>query len=235
MKSTRAKPEIKNPVEQYYDKLAGIYDEATSKPGAWTPPAYVKEELERNRRTYGTVLIVGVGTGKDIAVLKSVGAAHIEGIDVSKRMVEQATRKFPETHLHHGDFMKFNRFKLSSYDLIICSGTLEFISDFSGFFVMCSKLLSVSGDLILTYEPIVLGHKLQYEAQTELSPELSKKWGIRGFMTYRHSFNDFLVNINKIGLRLENYFEFISYRKLETDIIYHFARLRKEQVKSEDE
>ncbi len=65
-------------------------------------------------------------------------------------MVAKAYSKFQDVQLHHGDFMKFVGFKLSSYDLIICSGTLEFISDYYGFFVKCSELLSKYGELIVT-------------------------------------------------------------------------------------
>lgn len=217
----------KSPVEEYYDKLASVYDEATSKPGAWTPPEYIKKELEGNENKYNSALIIGVGTGKEIDILKSIGIKHIEGIDISKNMVARAISKFQGIHLHHGDFMTFNGFKLSSYDLIVCSGTLEFISDFSGFFVKCAKLLSVSGDLIVTYEPIIFGHKIQHEAQLEISSEISKDWGVPGFMTYRHGLCEFFESIKDTGLCLEKQHDFVSYRKLKTDIIYHFARLKK--------
>lgn len=215
------------PVEQYYDKLAGIYDEATSKPGAWTPPEYIRKELENSGREYDSAFIVGVGTGREIDILKSLGIKHIEGMDISKNMIAQAISKFSDTYLHYGDFMTFKEFRLSSYDLIVCSGTLEFIPDFSGFFVKCAKLLSAGGELVITYEPIVLGHKIQHEAQSETSSEISKDWGVRGFMTYRHSLREFLASIKRAGLSLEKQYEFVSYRKLNTDIIYHFACLFK--------
>lgn len=217
----------KHPAEQYYDKLASIYDEATSKPGAWTPPTYIRKELESKKNQYQSALIIGAGTGKEIETLKSIGVAHIEGIDISKNMIAQAISKFPDIPLHHGDFMKFNKFDNSFFDLIICSGTLEFISDFSRFFVKCFNLLSPSGELIVTYEPIILGHSIQHEPQTEISPEVSTALGVKGFMTYRHSSSEFLENIRMAGFRLEKFFEFVSYSKLKTDIIYHFARLKK--------
>lgn len=220
----------KSPAEQYYDKLASIYDEATSKHGSWTPPVYIAKELAGNKAKYKTALIIGVGTGKEIEILKSIGILHIEGIDISKNMIAQAFLKFQDAHLHHGDFMTFDGFKLSGYDLIVCSGTLEFISNFKGFFLKCSKLLSKSGELIVTYEPIVMGHKFQHEAQSETSPpDLSNKWAVQGFMTYRRSLSEFLTDIKNAELYLENFFEFVSYCKLDTDIIYHFARLKKVQ------
>ena len=125
---------MKNPVEKYYDKLAPIYDQATAELGAWTPPGYVAKELKALGKKYDKALIVGVGTGQDIETLDLIGVAKIEAVDVSGKMLATAASKFPKVFFRKGDFMDIENFKENNYDLIVCSGTLEFVADFAGFF-----------------------------------------------------------------------------------------------------
>ena len=95
------------------------------------------------------------------------------------------------------------------------------------FFEKCSKFLKKDGDLIITYEPIILNHKIQREENSELGSEISKDWGISGFVTYRHSPEEFLAVSQQAGFGLQETFEFVAYKKLGEDIIYNFAHLKK--------
>ena len=218
---------MKNPVEKYYDKLAPVYDQATAGPGSWTPPTYVAKELRAIGKKYDKALVVGVGTGQDIETLNSIGVAKIEAVDVSGKMLVIAASKFPKVSFQKGDFMLLEDFKENSYDLIICSGTLEFVAEFAGFFKKCSKLLKKGGDLVITYEPIISKHKIQQEKSSELGSEISKDWGISGFVTYRHSPEEFLTIFRDAGFILQKTFKFIAYKKLGEDIVYNFVHLRK--------
>ncbi len=218
---------MKNPVEKYYDKLAPVYDQATAGPGAWTPPGYIAKELKAIGKKYDKALIVGVATGQDIETLDSIGVVKIDAVDVSGKMLAIAALKFPKVSFQKGDFMLLEDFKENSYDLIVCSGTLEFVADFEGFFEKCFKLLKKGGDLIVTYEPIILNHKIQREESSELGSEISKDWGILGFVTHRHSPEEFLAVSQKAGFALQKAFKFIAYKKLGEDIIYNFAHLKK--------
>lgn len=218
---------MKNPVEKYYDKLAPIYDQATAEQGAWTPPQYIAKELKAVGKKYDKALIVGVGTGQDIETLDLIGVAKIEAVDVSGKMLAIAGLKFPKVSFRQGDFMLLEDFEEHSYDLIVCSGTLEFVAEFAGFFKKCSKLLKKGGDLIITYEPIISNHKIQQEKSSELGSEISKDWGISGFVTYRHSSEEFLAVFQEAGFVLQKTFKFIAYKKLGEDIVYNFAHLRK--------
>jgi ubiquinone/menaquinone biosynthesis C-methylase UbiE len=215
------------PVARYYDRLADSYDNAANET-TWKPPGYVAEEVARSHGHYDSVLIVGIGTGKDVEALKYINPSHIEAIDISSNMLTHAAAKFPDIHMHHGDFLIFDGLLREKYDLIICSGTVEFMSNFLEFFKKCSRLLGTAGQLIMTYEPVILHHKFQQEACSETVSESSGRWGISGFITYRRGLTEFLENIRATNFRLEAFSECVAYKKSDADIIYHFARLVKE-------
>jgi ubiquinone/menaquinone biosynthesis C-methylase UbiE len=213
------------PVAQYYDRFSDVYDEASSVHGAWTPPEFMKQEIIAFKHKIHTALIVGIGTGHDIEALKLKQIKHIEGIDISSGMLAKAKVKHPEIILHHADFITYDNFKKEKYDLIICSGTVEFIPDFSGFFEKISHMLTKNGRLLLTYEPVILNHAIQKDRQSETVPTTSSHLYVPGFMNYRRPVTEFLEQVKKNNFTLENFFEFVAYRKKNIDIIYHFARL----------
>ncbi len=213
------------PAAAYYNELSSIYDETTSVSGVWTPPEFIKNEILCCNANHTSALVIGVGTGQDLEALITKKIPHIEGIDISSGMLECAKSKFPNVHFNEGDFITYDAFERQKYDLIICSGTLEFIPDFSTFFKKSSQMLSTSGQMILTYEPLIHNHKIQQNPQSETVPIGASKWYVPDFMTYRRPLDMFLKNIKENNLALEHFFEFIAYRKLDTDIIYHLARL----------
>jgi predicted TPR repeat methyltransferase len=213
--------------EKYYDALANLYDAATAPEGAWMSPLYIATEVTRLETTPASALIIGVGTGLDIPPLLAKKIPHIEAIDISGNMIATAHAKFPKLSYHHADFMKHENFKLPCYDLIICSGTLEFLADFLGFFQKASCLLSQDGTLLVTYEPLIAGHKVQQDMHsTQLSERIAELKNLP-LTTYRHTITDLLTACGVSGLTLTKHFEYISYRKMDADMIYHFARLEK--------
>ena len=215
----------RSPAESFYDKLAARYDRETFAPEAWTPPEHVAHATAKVANV-DSVLIIGVGTGQDIDALGTHAPAHIEGIDVSGEMLALCRAKHPRVLLHHADFMTFNGLLRQKYNLIVCSGTLEFIEDFEGFFVRCSQLLAPQGMMIITYEPLIPDHALQSKHESETVSERSSKFGIKDFKTYRRSFDQFSNAIARATLQLHEHYDFVAYRKLETDIIYHFVVLK---------
>lgn len=214
------------PVAKYYDKLAPIYDQATAQPGVWTPPEFVAKEIAK-REIGSPIFIVGIGTGKDIQGKLCGLQAEIEGLDISEKMVEICRTKFPNVSVYCSDFMTFTQFQRKEYQLIICSGTLEFISDFEGFFMKSAKLLVKNGMLIVTYEPLIHSHKLQAEACAKTVTNRESQFHVDDFFTFRRTLMQFQNAIGKAGLGIVEFFEFVAYRKAETDIIYHLAVLKK--------
>ena len=122
-----------NSAEAFYDKFASTYDAATAYP-AWKPPRHIVNELTKIKKLFKTAFVIGVGTGQDIEALAAYNIYHLEGIDLSESMINIARQKYPLTLFHHSDFIAFKGFRLNQYDMIICSGVLEFIPFFAEFF-----------------------------------------------------------------------------------------------------
>lgn len=217
----------KSSTEIYYDKLSEVYDAATGVANAWSPPSYVAAAINSLKGQRESLLIAGFGTGRDLEAIGTGLYAHVEGVDISEGMLNVARVKFPVVDLHHCDFMEFSGFLRNSYDTIICSGTAEFIQNFEGFLTKCHSLLKVGGHLVLTYEPQILNHTVQAELSSSTVSERSSDWGIEGSITYRRPLGQFLNITTSLNFGLIDFFEFVSYRKLEVDVIYHFAVLKK--------
>jgi ubiquinone/menaquinone biosynthesis C-methylase UbiE len=211
------------PAEKYYDLLASRYDDATKVNSAWSPPTQVAKALSRFTQPLDNVLIVGIGTGADLSALPDFATQFVEGVDISRLMLDKCAKKYPTVTLHHGEFMTFTGFARSAYDLIICSGTLEFIADFDGFFLKCARLLAPNGALLLTYEPVIYGHAWQNDAESDTMGVNAEKAGFAGFRTFRRSLHQYAVA--SLGAKLETieHFSFIAYKKENVDIIYNFA------------
>lgn len=209
--------------EKYYDLLASRYDDATKVTSAWSPPSQVAKALSRFTQPRNNVLIIGIGTGKDLSVLPNFATHFVEGVDISRLMLDECAKKFPTVTLRHGDFMTFAGFARSAYDLIICSGTLEFISDFEGFFLKCARLLAPNGALLLTYEPVIHGHVWQNDAESDTVGINAEKARFAGFKTFRRTLHQYDVATLRAKLETIEHFSFIAYRKANIDIIYNFA------------
>jgi ubiquinone/menaquinone biosynthesis C-methylase UbiE len=209
--------------EKYYDLLAPRYDSATLAEGAWTPPDQISGALARLSQPKDSILFIGIGTGHDLKSLTDLSQLWIEGIDLSNEMLKVCAGKYPSAKLHQADFMAFNGFTRSAFDVIVCSGTLEFIPDFNGFFRKCHMLLNDGGALMLTYEPVIYGHKWQKDAESDTLGEVAAKAGFTGFKTYRRSLQQFAFACHGAGLKTSEHFSFVSYKKSEIEIIYNFA------------
>ena len=182
--------------EKYYDLLASRYDDAARESSTWFPPSQVAKALSEFTQPRDNVLIVGIGTGIDLPALPDFATQFIEGIDISRLMLDECAKKYPTVTLHHGDFMTFTKFTRSAYDLIICSGTLEFIADFDGFFLKCARLLAPNGALVLTYEPVIYGHAWQNDAESDTTGINAEKAGFVGFKTFRRTLHQYLSLIH---------------------------------------
>ncbi len=210
-------------VEQYYDNLASRYDTATMADGAWSPPTQVAKAIERLSQSFDSVFVIGIGTGHDLSVLPTEKPLVVEGIDVSREMLEICRGKYPSAILHHGDFMKESAYSKEKYDLIVCSGTLEFIEDFEGFFEKCSSMLNDKGAMLLTYEPIVFGHQWQKDFESDTLGEKAEESGFSGFKTYRRSIFQYQQATESANLSTIEHYSFVSYKKSDVDIVYNFA------------
>jgi len=212
-----------DPTQTYYNLLAGKYDQATE--NEWHAPNEIERLIDLSQQPFKKILDIGIGTGQSIDKLyKKNDFDLIEGIDVSQAMLEVCKNKFPNIVLHHGDFLEFQKFSQKHYDLIICCGALEFISDLNRFLDKCLSLMHSKSQLLLTYEPRIEGHAIQSaytsEAKSERIPD-----GVAGFMTYRYDPDDFRSRLLQYDVTIKSEKLFVSYNKLGKNVIYFSVQL----------
>ena len=209
----------------YFDRLAPLYDQATQPPGAWTPPDQLCRALADIKVTDAKSLVIGVGTGHDVAVLRAAGVKRIEGIDVSGAMLAQAATKFPDVLFHHADFLTFEALTMAPYDLIVCSGVVEFMPDLALFLRKCRALMTRSAALLLSFEPIIAGYSGQDEAYSLLPAQLSPAGDVPGIGIHRHYIGAFLRAAAEAKLILKALSAYTAYRRQQDDVIYCAAHL----------
>lgn len=214
--------------EKYYDKLAGVYDSATEK-GCWTPPDVVADLLSGVLKDGDDVIDIGIGTGQSIAAAVESGkCSRIVGVDLSAEMLAHCSKKYPNVQLHQGDIYSFAKDAKPQFDVVICCGMFEFVSNSQEFLKAVNRISKSTASIILTYEPLVLFHELQSEAKSATSPS-NASWAVDGFTTYRHSPTDISRMLKIARLRILKDVEFVSYRKVvelpedtqTVNVIYH--------------
>lgn len=207
-------------ISQYFDSLSGIYDEVAGTSDSWSPPEILAEQISALNIEEFDWLDIGIGTGLLQERLVTTKAKYrLEGVEVSEKMSEMCQKKLPDALLHNGDFLDID-FEGKSFDLITACGSLEFIQDLRSAIIKITSLLNKGGHAIFTYEPIIIRHKLQTMSSSETTPSDSKFF-VPGFMTYRHHPTEVIQLLDEVGLHLKQDVEFIAYRKLDVDIIYH--------------
>lgn len=216
----------KNGTEIYYDTLAQRYDELTAPVGAWNAPVQTANAITKFNPGASS-LIIGIGTGLDVAPLVLAGATHIEGVDLSQSMLDKCKIKYPSLRLHHADFMREFTPDLASFDSLVCSGTSEFIPDISGFFNKCAFLMNPGAHLFFTFEPVIDYHAIQKKScSIPLSTATGKPAPV-DFTTYRRPLFYILGLCRENKLEPVFHSEYVTQRKSENDVIYHLLVLRR--------
>lgn len=212
--------------ENYYDNLAAIYDQATSVEGAWNAPSQARKALTFISKR-DAALIIGIGTGYDVEGLLEYNFSQIEGVDVSSKMLDICKKKYPAITLHHGNFLNEHILNNIKYNLIICSGTSEFIENIDLFFSKSSMLLNANGAMIFTFEPQIFDHKIQFEKESVLTFHSSLNSNEGTMKIYRRNMKTILDKALANEFQVVHQYEYVAYQKAGVDIIYQLIVLKK--------
>lgn len=144
----------KNNSVHYFNSLAPIYDEHTSRKGNWNAPSIVARRLKKYIAKVRSVLDIGIGTGKQVEHLVEMSRGlEVWGVDSSPRMIDICASKHPDYCLFIGVFPE-EKLEKVDFDLIVSTGVAEFVEDIEGFLIAVKKHLKPRGLLCFTYVPL---------------------------------------------------------------------------------
>lgn len=225
------------PAARYYDLLSANYDPVTSELGVWTTPEIMAQQIAPILKNGAKLLDIGIGTGQLIGFLRKIGQSiQVEGVEVSRKMSEICQLKYPDVKIHHGDILEIDFPDLGYFDMITICGALEFIPELNLLLQKCSRLLSESGYLVFTYEPVIIAHPIQNQEKSLTVPSSSdREQYVKDFFTYRYSPFQMYQELKLNGFDCQSDIEFVAYRKQEMDIIYHLIVAKKSKLKITNE
>jgi malonyl-CoA O-methyltransferase len=124
-----------------YNKWAGTYH-IEDNPIKKLSDEFIKGELPDLKGK--SVLDAGCGTGKLCQIAIEQGAAFVNGIDLSPKMIEEAKKNCPQGEFQCGDLSKV---ELKKFDIVICGLVLGHIDNLES---VLPKLLKSGTHMILT-------------------------------------------------------------------------------------
>ena len=123
-------------VRQLFDEYSSHFEEHLVEELGYGMPALMRakmDQIEGSDRVYGSVMDLGCGTGLAGLAFRSV-AGHLEGVDVSARMVDKARSRGIYDVLAVGDICEYLRDSGRRYDLILCADVLPYVGDLAHLF-----------------------------------------------------------------------------------------------------
>lgn len=155
------KDEIHFQVSNYYDELSSIYDEIFDDSVSRAEDLIISEVLSQLIHEGFHVLDCGCGTGlgKELISAKNV---HYHGIDISKKMIEQARAKHPDSTFHISDMADLSHYEDESFDaLISINGSFSHVHDPAPVSNEMYRVLKPGGKLLtMVYSRYSLGRLL---------------------------------------------------------------------------
>ena len=204
-------------IELYYDKLSGVYDKESVK-GKWEPPNEINKTLLQYRLVKSKLAILDLGTGTGQSVKSFIGKdCEIYVVDISHKMLQMAKQKYPTVKTFKYDLssgLEGLGFRRKSFDLIIASGTLEFVNHIKRFVYGASKLLRPEGYFIFTYEVLLRNHNLQKsKVQYNASGYIKNPPNNTRFKLYRIEKEVVTKTLNKAKFEIIRHYKFRAFLK----------------------
>jgi len=110
-------------VDVFYDRWASDYDDQMQAGLGYQSPQKVARLLGEYSQPTTRVLDIGCGTGLAAKSLFDLGYVNIDGIDLSKAMIDVARERNIYTHLMQMDLLQPLPLEDNSYPALMCAGT----------------------------------------------------------------------------------------------------------------
>ena len=134
-------------IAEYYDSVASFWDDDYAE----AKTSRIIASAISIARGGACVLDIGCGSGSMFMDLLETGACEIEGIDISKNMVEIAEEKFcfdPRIHVTYGDFLKHEQ---PAYDVLMAFNSYQNFPQPRAFLSRAGQLLGPRGRLTVAF------------------------------------------------------------------------------------
>ena len=149
-KTTKSAP--KKYVEKLFDNYAANFEKSLVLNLKYNTPKIVKEMIiDNNMVNLGSVLDLGCGTGLVGLELKPF-SKNIDGVDLSKFMLEEANNKKIYNNLFHNDIEDFLTKSNLEYDYFIAADVFVYIGNLSKIFKLIKERNKQNGKLIFSTE-----------------------------------------------------------------------------------
>lgn len=135
-------------VERLYDEWAPLYDISIKRSVAYLVEEGIWQHAVAPHRG-DRILDLGSGTGRTIAQFVGSGA-HIEGVDLSRKMLAIAREKFPQLTFHERNIEESLPGEEGSFSKVTSSLTLQFVQYAEKLFLHVHKLLTHGGTFFFT-------------------------------------------------------------------------------------
>lgn len=131
--------------EDGYDLHADYYDEKLK-----FLDSFEKDELKRMLKNIKgeKVLDIGCGTGRLVPLLRDLGC-EITGVDVSGKMLEKFSQKYPQLKAVKGDIESLPC-KDEEFDVVICAFVIVHLYELEKAFEEVYRVLKPGGTVIIT-------------------------------------------------------------------------------------
>ena len=135
-------------IAEYYDSIAFFWDDDYSEA---KPARMAAATLSIPRGGGACVLDIGCGSGSMFYDLLEAGAFEIDGLDISKAMIQTAREKYdfdPRIHLVQGDFLSHDQ---AGYDVVMAFNVYHHFPIPRLFLKKAKELLRPGGRLTVAF------------------------------------------------------------------------------------
>lgn len=138
-----------NYIQNFYGNYANNYDDHLVNRLNYKCPQIIFDSLKKNKVEGNDILDLGCGTGLCGVAIKSL-AKRLDGVDLSKPMLEVANKRNIYDSLVAADIYEFLSKKHNEYDVVVAAGLFEHIGEPEQVFSSTFKVLRENGYFVFT-------------------------------------------------------------------------------------
>ncbi len=146
-------------VEQLFDSYAAEFDEHLVAQLGYRTPQLLAALLPPDRH-FAEALDLGCGTGLMAPLLQPLCGA-IDGVDLSRQMLDKARVGGLYRGLHHGDVAEHLHSSEATYDLVVAADVFVYVGALESVFAGAVRVLRAGGCFLFSVEEANAGQSLQ--------------------------------------------------------------------------